>query len=202
MNADLPRHFYAYVRDEFLRGLASGHGRASRCVVFGLASVVGRALGFHVLLANGAQWARVPLHALVADPEAPRLPLSDLCLWDCFGYDLEAHEFAYLRGLDVDVRIGKKWLPGSYVCSLDWKGNGFSESAEQHKVMHLIALDNGCYALQPNNRTRWHEASFTTKPFDLEKPPKYRVNTFTWSAETRRHAEDSDAFFYGMEGKR
>lgn len=198
MNADLPRHFYAYVREEFLHDLQDGHGAAVRCVAFGVASVAGRALGFHVLLDNGAQWARVPLHALVSVPTAPRMSLGDLCLWDSFGYDVEAVEFAYLRGLDVDALIGRDWLPGSYVCSLDWKGNGFSESAEQHKVMHLIALENGCYALQPNNRTRWHEVSFTTKPYDLASPPKYRVNTHVWHAETRRHAEDSDAFFYGM----
>lgn len=199
MNADLPRHLYAYVRDEFLYDCETGHGKTTPCVVHAVASVPGRVLAFHVLLNNGAHWSRVPIHGIVHDPDAPHtLGVADIQLWDCFGYDVEPVEFSYLREAPVDVRIGQGWMPARYVCSFDWKGNGFSESPDQHKVMHLLALENGCFALQPNNRCRFHESSFVTKPFSLTERPAYRVQTQVWHAEDRRKVEDH-AFFYEVQ---
>jgi hypothetical protein len=38
-----------------------------------------------------------------------------------------------------------------------------SEIPDQHKCGHVLALDNGNYAVMPNNRILWSIPSFTTK---------------------------------------
>ena len=44
-----------------------------------------------------------------------------------------------------------------------------SEIPHEHKCAHILALDNGNYAAQPNNRLIWSIPSFTVRdeiPFD------------------------------------
>lgn len=64
LNCDIPPT-EVWVRDEFLHAHASGHGDVTRGYAFGVASVPGQAIGFHVLLENGAQYGRLPIHALL-----------------------------------------------------------------------------------------------------------------------------------------
>lgn len=55
---------------------------------------------------------------------------------------------------------------GRYVMTIDWcspDGFGFAETPGQHKCGHIIALDDGNYALQPNNRVHVFEPSYTTQ---------------------------------------
>ncbi len=182
MNISLKRHLYGFVRTEFLYDGRMGFGGFTPCVIFGVASQVNRALSFHVLLEDGSQFAHVPLHAICHKLGAPPMWLKDLVLWDCFGEDIEVTEFLYLRELKATVFSPEGEYDGIYVCSFDWSGNGYSDCPEQHKTMHLIALENGCYALQPNNRLRWTDLSFT-EPFD--EKPAYLTNTHIWRAEDR-----------------
>ena len=37
-----------------------------------------------------------------------------------------------------------------------------SEIPQEHKCAHILALKNGNYAAQPNNRIIWHVNSYTT----------------------------------------
>lgn len=91
LNASIPE-FHCLLREEFLYNLESHHGGFVPVCVFGIASVSGRALGFHVLTEGGAQIARVPIHALLHKREAPDLPLDHLQLWNCFSYDVAVTE--------------------------------------------------------------------------------------------------------------
>lgn len=182
-NISLPQHFYAQVRERFLYDEDPARTKLIPCVVFGIASTPSRAVGFHILTEHGAMFADIPLHALVHKITAPELPLDFLECWDCFGYDVTAVVFEYLREMSVAVYLKKsQWREGLYVCSLDWIANGFSDTPEQHKVMHLIALDNGCYALQPNNRCRWTDQSFTDNKKWPERPD-FQVNTHVYHCE-------------------
>jgi hypothetical protein len=45
----------------------------------------------------------------------------------------------------------------------------------------MIALDNGNYTLQPNNRVYWKNMSFVTKPFP--KNPDFKVDNTSWRCE-------------------
>jgi len=195
LNVSLPRHLYALVRREFLFDLQEGHGEVVPCVVFGAASQRNRTLSFHVLLQDGAQFARIPLHAIVHDAGAPLMPLGELALWDCFGDEFTVTEFDFLRAMEVTAFLPSGEQRGVYVCSFDWLNNGYSDAPDQHKTMHLIELENGCYALQPNNRLRWADLSFV-KPFKVT--PRYRTNTHAWYAEEAFEVKDPELFYYGV----
>ena len=63
-----------------------------------------------------------------------------------------------------------------------------------------MALENGNYAAQPNNRLIWSIPSFTVKD---EVPTDWKVQTSTWNVEdsSKWKTEDSDSYFYGIEEK-
>jgi hypothetical protein len=62
-----------------------------------------------------------------------------------------------------------------------------------------LALDNGNYAIQPNNRILWSIPSFTTKP----SIPDYKVQTTYWNVENKGLVtDDTDNFFYNIIDKK
>jgi hypothetical protein len=87
--------------------------------------------------------------------------------------------------------------------TLDWGGSddmsdtdfGLSEFPSQHKCGHFIQMDNGNFAIQPNNRLIMHDPSFTVKQ-DIVINRKY--NTTLWTAErnSRWVTPDTDVFNY------
>lgn len=212
LNASIPI-WKLWVRSEFLYNLESHHGEYVRCAVFGVKSIRGRALGFHIVTDEGAQFFSLPLHALVTKQGAPQLPLDHLQLWDCFDYDFAVTEFAFLSGLRCAALLkDRSWYTGKYLFTIDWchasteyADTAWSEEPSEHKCAHLIALDNGCIAAQPNNRIQWYEPSFIVKPFrSTGRRPDYKVNTHEWHCETsgsRWATEDSDRAFYEAEAQ-
>jgi len=121
-------------------------------------------------------------------------------LWDAFSYDISVTTYEYLKGLHCHVKLKNgQWFPGLYVVTLDWAGSAYAEDPGEggHKCGHLLALETGHYAIQPNNRIYWREASFITKPLQTSERPDYLTNNHVWSCETgSKWAEDSARFFY------
>ena len=54
-----------------------------------------------------------------------------------------------------------------------------SEIPHEHKCAHILALDDGNYAAQPNNRCIWDIPSFTVK----DNIPDWKVQTYEWNVE-------------------
>ncbi len=75
-----------------------------------------------------------------------------------------------------------------------------SEIPHEHKCAHILALDDGNYAAQPNNRLIWDIPSFTVK----DEIPDWKVQTSEWNVEDTRKwkTEDTDRFFYNIEEKK
>jgi hypothetical protein len=193
LNTDVPR-FYCLVRQEFLYDGECHRGEFLKVCVFGAASIHGRALGFHVLTENGAVLWRLPLHAFCHRPDAPALPLDWLQFWDCFSYEVCCTVFERLQDSRVRVQLrDRSWVGGQYLFTFDWHGHEDAEEAGDggHKCAHFIALDNGNFAAQPNNRIQWFCPAFIT-PF-TEKPD-YLTNTRVWKVE--RETETTRGFFY------
>ncbi len=193
LNLSIPR-FYCYLRSEFLYDLESHHGELTEVCVLGVASIHGRALGFHVLTSNGAVMWRLPIHALCHKRTAQAQPLDWLQFWDCFSYNITVTLFDRLRDARVRVQLrDRSWEGGQYMFTFDWIGSEDSEEAGDggSKCAHLIALDNGNFALQPNNRVQWLDPAFVT-PF--QEKPTYLTNTHVWKVE--RETETSQAYFY------
>jgi hypothetical protein len=187
-----------YVRDEFLHDLQSGHGNFTFGYAFAFCAVPARVPSFQVILETGAQWARLPIHALCMKEKAEALPLSELVWWDCFEYTFEVLRLPMLESMRCKLRstTGKEYT-GTYLMTVDWHGEGFSHIPDQHKNHHIIALESGQLAAYPNNKIIWDDPSFVTG-FG-EKKPDYKVNTHVWSVEAgvRRNLTDTTAYDYG-----
>jgi len=202
LNEDVPV-FDCLVRSEYLYDLTSHHGEYESGTVFGIASLKGRALGFHFLTDRGAQLARLPISALTFKEHDPHLPLHYLELWDCFSYEVAVTDFDWLHELPVKVIIrDKQVFDGTYLFTVDWYGCPEAENpgADGHKNAHIIQLECGCMAAQPNHRIIWSEPSMIVNPYRIEKGdrPDYLINTHTWKCEidSRWTAEDSYKMFY------
>lgn len=194
--------FYCYIRREHLFAYESGHGEFERAYVFGARSVSARALTFHTMTESGAQRANVPITALVHKTDAPSIALDWLQLWDCFGNEMSVTTFEYLVNKRCQVILKDKqpyW--GTYKMTFDWQNNSYSDTPQDYKNGHLIALDNGCFALQPNNRILWRDTNFITKPLTLDKIPHYKVDNqlFVCEVSDRWQSQDTDAFYYGIQ---
>jgi hypothetical protein len=191
-------HFYCLLRSEYMYDLQSHHNEFTPVLVFAVDSVYGRAIGFDVLTNFGAMFARMPISALCHKIDAPILPLDYLQLWNNFSYSVDAHEYLAIRACDCEVLLkDKQWYTGTYMFTLSWYGNNYAEDPGEggFKRAHIIKLDNGCYVAQPNNRIKWHEMSFITKPFPDK--PDFLTNSHTWDCESSEWTtEDSDRYFY------
>lgn len=194
---DVP-HFFCLLRAEYVHDLRSHHGEYLICQVFGVDSVLGYAIGFDCLTDCGAMFARLPISAFCWK-ECPPQDLSVLEAWDNFSYDVEAHEYEALRRLACACYLkDQQWYNGVYLFTLSWKRGAYAEGAGEggFKRAHIVKLDNGNFAAQPNNRMRWYEPSFITKPFP--EKPTFLTNSHEWKSEDGRkwHSEDEDNYFY------
>jgi hypothetical protein len=194
--------FYCYIKKEHLFDYQEGFGDFEYVLAFGVRSVPARALLFHIMTESGAQRANVPVSALIHKKDAPSLSLDYLQLWDCFGKEINVIVFDYLVNKRCQVIFKNKdifW--GSYMMTFDWENNCYTDTPQDYKNAHLIKLDNGCFALQPNNRILWRDTNFITKPLDPKNLPKYKVdkNIFVCETSDRWTSQDSDNFYYNIE---
>lgn len=163
--------------------MESHHGEFEDAVVFGISSIHGRAIGFHIITKQGAQIARLPIQALVHKEHGPHNSLHNLELWDCFSYNVSVWQSSYLNLMRCVVQLPNgEHMGGNYQFTLDWYGNNDSENpgVGGFKNAHIIALDCGCFAAQPNNRILWHVEGFANH--DLKKPD-YITNTRIFKCE-------------------
>jgi hypothetical protein len=159
MNCNLPIQ-YAYVDMLYLTNWEQTGFQ--ECRIFGVCSLPGRALLFHCQLNNGAVYYRLPISAFYSrdkNIDYAKYPLQKLQPWDSPSLDLEVITYSWLQNQKVEC-IKLDSIYGTYVTTLDWSGPGTTaEVAHEHKCLHLIKLENGQYALQPNNYLLWHEKS-------------------------------------------
>jgi hypothetical protein len=153
------------------------------CVWFGLVSHPGRAWGCHVMLACGAVYRNVPLHALAWRPDAAGWGVTDAQTWDCYGYGWAGLVYPYLDGLRCLSRCGSPGVDvaGDYLFTVAPVGDAYSAEPEQAKEFVFVALDNGRYTAQPTNRVLFADKSFTDA--GATWPTGVRRQTERWSCE-------------------
>jgi hypothetical protein len=139
--------------------------------------------------------------------EVPDMSVDQLQLWNCFSYYPSVHCFDWLAGVEGKYKgKDKTFYPGQYLFTIDWAhpetnilDTEHSEIPQEHKCAHIMALANGNYAAQPNNRIIWHINSFTTD----NSWPDYKVQNTVWDCEGSDWiTEDSDNMFYDIENKK
>jgi hypothetical protein len=211
LNANIPAT-YAQIKREYLYDLKKHHGEVEDCIIFGLSSLGGRAILFHCIMENGAIYYRLPISAFIQrgfnPKDVPIRRLDELELWNSFSYFPTVTSWNILSAASGKyIGKDKKWHHGQYLFTVDWAhpdGNildtDHSEIPHEHKCAHIIALDDGNYAAQPNNRCIWDLPSFTVK----DNIPDWKVQTNEWNVEDtgKWKTEDTDKFFYEIEEKK
>ena len=183
------------MRKEFLYDGEAHHGELIHVCVFGAASIHGRALGFHVLTENGAVIWRLPLHAFCHKPNDAYTTARLASVLGLFQLRSNGDRVRAASGFPRPRPIQGPVLgrgPIHVHSSIGVRAKTPKKPRDGgHKCAHLIALDNGNFAAQPNNRIQWFCPAFVT-PF--QEKPDYVTNTRVWKVE--RETETTQAFFY------
>jgi hypothetical protein len=179
-----------FVRAEYLYDFERGQGDLVEGIWCSLKSHCGEAFRFETYLPEyGALYDKLPISAFLWKPlEGDDLPLDFLQIWDALSYWAGVVEKPLLGGLRAEFFAkNKQAYGGVYLftidnCSPDPRipDFGFSETPEDHKSFNVLQLDNGQFALQPNNRCRFFDPAFS--PSEM-KTPDFRVASRTYSVE-------------------
>ena len=194
---------HCYVQREFLYDFGQGHGEYEPCIWVSLKSLRGQAFRIEAYLPNyGALYDKLPLHAFVSRTDVvpeELLSLDLLQIWDCFSYDFAVIQKVFLRNLTCRFYAkDKQFYDGEYLFTADHSApdvnlidTSYAEWPEDHKSFNFIALDNGQYAAQPNNRCIFLDAASNpaqlkfpdfkvcTKKYVVEQKPKWALGDTT-----------------------
>lgn len=204
LNLSIP-HKYLYADARAIHGdwdNADLKGRYYPVVVFGVQSLAPNIMMFHVMTNFGMLRSRIPLHALYHKEPTKEIAFDYLQLWGVFNEKVTYVEFDYLKGLRCQITLKDKTVEwGTYVGTFDWFDNGFSDEPSQYKCGHMIYLDCGHIAIQPNNRIKWRDMSFVTN--DFPKEPIY-VDSKLFNPESisdRWTSTEDNNFYYDINEK-
>ena len=180
-----------WVRKEYLTDHQSGHGEFVKGVWVSCKSMPGRAFYFETYLPEyAAMYDKLPISAFLSSPEVPDpdMDLPNLQFWNCMDYGVVAICKQFIGSMDYELYTRDFGTQkGTYVCTLDNYHQdpdvidyATSENPAEHKSHNLIELDNGQYALYPNNRMRIFDNSLT--PVE-PKMPDFKVSTEYYQVE-------------------
>ena len=178
-----------FVKKEYLYDHEKGHGDYTPGIWISVKSVPGKALYFETLLTDyGELYDKLPISAFVTKTQDHgELPLDVLQLWDCFDYDITVVRKPILCRCSYYAK-DRNIYDGDYLFTIDnaHRDNSvldtnFSEQDPEHKSFNVIELDNGQFALQPNNRIIWRDSSLILG--DALKPD-FKVCTQNYAVES------------------
>lgn len=176
-NLDLDPHRYVWVHPHFISTKHAPYDAPVRAVWWGVSLTGGRTLGCHVLLENRAMVIDLPLNALQAvSYHLPSVSAREVAQWDCFSDSGEVYQPAYLVGARVYLLDAKHRLAGTtpqgmgrLLFAIDFDENGYSRYPEQHKLLWVVAREDGRFVWLPQDQVLVEEPSFTDGP--LVAPP-------------------------------
>jgi len=199
-----------WVRKEHLTDFQSGHGEFVRGTWVSVKSIPGRAFYFETYLPDyGAMYDKLPISAFVSSPKTPTpdLVLPDLQFWNAMDYGITTLEKQFIGSMDFELylRTGSKMM-GSYVFTLDNYhpdvniiNTSVSEKPTEHKSHNVIELENGQYAIYPNNRMRIYDLSLTP---EIPLKPDFKVSSQYFQVEQGvkwKRLGDTDEYFWKNE---
>jgi hypothetical protein len=193
--------FKAVVKKSYFTKNEADNDEYYNVYVFGVQSIAGKMLTFHILTDSGMMRSRVPLSELYLQKPEKDVPFYYKQLWDCFSENVSVIEYDFLayHRCQVVLRDGSKvWA--NYMFTVDWYNNPYSNEPSDYKCGHVLASDDGYLLCMPNNRIFWKDSNWVTKrlPEDLKQ---YKVDTELLSVENQSDkwiTEDTDSFYYDI----
>ena len=183
--------YEVWVRKEYLTDHKSGHGEFVKGVWVSAKSIPGRAFYFETYLPEyAAIYDKLPISAFVSSPEKPTpdMELHNLQFWNCMDYGVVAVQKQFIGSMHFEIYTRDYGTQsGTYICTLDNYHQDVdaidystSENPSEHKSHNLLELDNGQFALYPNNRMRIYDNSLTPEP---PTTPDFKVSTVYYQVE-------------------
>ena len=200
LNEDIPS-FKAMVRKSFFTKDETDRNEFYNVYVFALQSYPGTILTFHVMTDTGMVRSRVPMSEIYTDEPTNDIPFNYKQLWDCFSENVTVSEYSFLgyHRAQIVLRDGTKvW--GTYMFTVDWFHNPYSDEPSDYKCGHVFAADYGYLLCMPNNRIFWRDSNWVTKKLP-ENLKQFRVDTELPSVENQSDrwiTEDTDSFYYDI----
>jgi hypothetical protein len=200
LNSNIPS-FKALVKKSYFTKNQADEKEFYNVYVFGIQSCSGKILTFHVMTDTGMLRSRVPLSEIYFKENGEDIPDNFKQLWDCFSENVSVIEYDFLsyHKAQIVLRDGTKvW--GTYLFTVDWYNNPYSNEASDYKCGHIFRADDGYLLCQPNNRVFWRDSNWITKelPEDLKQ---FKVDTELISVENvsnRWVTEDANSFYYDI----
>jgi hypothetical protein len=172
-----------------------------KAYAFGVQSVAGKILTFHIMTDYGMLRSRVPISELFLEIPEKDIPSHYKQLWDCFSENVSVITYDYLYEKRCEVVLKDKtkvWA--TYLFSVDWYKNGYSDEPSDYKCGHILVADDGYLLCQPNNRIFWKDSNWVTKDFPLDIS-SIKVDNELISVESfsdKWVAEDGNSFYYNI----
>lgn len=200
LNSNIPS-FKALVRKSYFTKNSKDYDEFYNVYIFALQSCSGRILTFHGMVDNGMVRSRIPISEIYTKIPTNDIPFNYKQLWDCFSENVSVVEYDFLafHRAQIVLRDGTKvW--GTYIFTVDWFNNPYSNEPSDYKCGHVFESDEGYLLCMPNNRIFWKDSNWVTKllPEDLKQ---YKVDTELPSVENQSDrwiTEDGDSFYYDM----
>jgi hypothetical protein len=204
LNSNIPS-FKALVKKSYFTKKQTDEKEYYNVYVFGIQSCSGKILTFHVMTDTGMLRSRVPLSEIYFKENENDIPDNFKQLWDCFSENVSVIEYDFLsyHKAQIVLRDGTKvW--GTYLFTVDWYDNPYSNEASDYKCGHIFRADDGYLLCQPNNRIFWRDSNWITKemPEDLKQ---FKVDTELVSVENKSNrwvTEDGSSFYYDIKEKK
>jgi hypothetical protein len=200
LNANIPS-FKCLIRASHLTKKDTDKHTYHNAYAFGIQSITGKILTFHVMTDYGMLRSRVPISELFIKEPDNDIPNHFKQLWDCFSENTTITKFDYLntKKCQVVLKDGTKvWA--TYMFTVDWFNNPYSDEPSDYKCGHVLVADEGYLMCQPNNRIYWRDSNWVTKDFPIEKKD-IKVDEVLTSVESysdRWVSEDTDSFYYDI----
>lgn len=196
--------FKCYVRAQHFTKNEEHSDTYHEAYAFGIQSITGKILTFHVMTNYGMLRSRVPISEIFLKQPTSDIPSHYKQLWDCFSENVTVTKFEYLsdKRCQVVLKDGVKvWA--TYMFTVDWFDNPYSDEPTDYKCGHILVSDEGYILCQPNNRIFWKDANFITQDFPLDVK-ELKVDSYLESVEShsdRWVSENSDSFYYDINRK-
>lgn len=167
--------------------------------VFGIQSISGKILTFHVMTDYGMLRSRVPISEIYIKEPTKDIPFHFKQLWDCFSENVTVTQYDFLNENKCQVLLKDKTLIwAKYLFTVDWYNNPYSNEPSDYKCGHILISDEGYLLCMPNNRIYWKDSNWITKKFPIE-PKEIKVDINLPSVENQSDkwiSEDTDSFYY------
>lgn len=171
------------------------------CVAFGIQSISGKILTFHIMTDYGMLRSRVPISEIFLKEPEHDIPYYYKQLWDCFGEKAEVISYQYLKEKRCKIILrDRSEIWATYMFTVDWSDNPYSEEPTDYKCGHVLVADEGYLLCMPNNRIYWKDSNFICRDFPLDKK-EIKVDTELLSVENvadKWVAENTDSFYYDI----